>query len=147
MGKINKGFSLIELVITLAMLLIMVAGILAWINPLKRINQAKDTKVKSDIDQIASSLQHYFALSLTYPVNPSTELITSGDLRTYPIPPDGGSYSYLRNASCPNTGCEVCVYGSLYDPSNPALRTQDPVWCWRSASGALSEMPRVNCTP
>ncbi|MFH0863902.1 MAG: type II secretion system protein [Candidatus Gottesmanbacteria bacterium] len=138
------GFTIIELVFVIAMIGIFAVAIIVLINPIKRINQARDSKVKSDISQIATGLQNYFVLNSLFPTSPETTLVTSGDLRTYPIPPEGGSYIYSRSNVCVAGACEASIYGTLKDPS---ISGSGNVWCWRSATGKMIELSLSSCTP
>lgn len=141
----SRGFTLIELLIVIAILGILSGGVFIAINPLKRINQAKDSKIKNDVGQLAQALQAYYTTSQYYPTALS-DLVTSGDLK---ITPTG--YSYYRNSNCatsPYTGCEAVVYATLNDP----VATGN-VWCWRSATNVASEVssaggpPPTACSP
>src|SRR3990167_9716932 len=87
------GFTLIELLIVVAILGILIAVSFIAINPAKRQNQAKDSKIKADIDQIATGLGAYFTTyqPQTYPADIS-EVVNNKDLKSLPTPPNSGTY-------------------------------------------------------
>ena len=50
---------MLELLVVIAVLGILAVAIITALNPVKKTNQAKDSNVKSDINQIANALQAY----------------------------------------------------------------------------------------
>ncbi|MBI2599192.1 prepilin-type N-terminal cleavage/methylation domain-containing protein [Candidatus Curtissbacteria bacterium] len=93
--QLRAGFTLVELLIAIAILAILSAGVLVAINPAKRQNQAEDAQIKSDIGQIATAAQSYFSSGIvgSYPTN-LTVLVTNSDLKNLPTPPNSVSYEY-----------------------------------------------------
>ena len=145
--NLQKGFTLIELLIVIAILGVISAAVIAAINPAKRINQANDGSLKSDIGSIATAMQSYYTLNQFYPAT-VVALVTSGDMKTEPkIPPaKTTSYTVTRSAgvtctTAPYTNCEVAVSGALNDPA-----TVGNVWCWRSSTNIASEVAAAACT-
>lgn len=139
----RKAFTLIELLVVIALFAVLIAGSVIAINPGKRINQANDSKIYSDIGQIGLSLKAYYTDNSYYPVN-LTDLVSAGDLKSLPAAPDGASYNYTRTSGCntaPYDNCESMVYYSLFDPD-----TTGNVWCWRSALGQAQELSAAACT-
>ena len=68
MGTLKrKSFTLIELLIVIAILGILSAAILIAINPGKRTAQARDAQRKNDISAIANALVGYYTLFGAYP--------------------------------------------------------------------------------
>lgn len=132
----RRGFTLIELLVVIAILGILAGGVMMVINPAKRINQAKDTKIKSDISQIAQAEQVYYNSTgggIVYTFD-ATKL----DLKSVPTPPDGGIYTINCNN---NTNCtEIVVYTALKDPTAPGN-----VWCWQSSTGQATEIAVSSC--
>lgn len=143
----KKGFTLIELLIVIAILGVIAAAVIAAINPAKRINQANDAALKSDVGSIATAMQAYYTLNQTYPATVAA-LVTSGDIKTEPkIPPARTvSYTVVRTAgtactTAPYTNCESAIYGALNDPATAAN-----VWCWRSSTNTAAETTVATCT-
>ncbi len=141
-----KGFTLIELLIVIAIIGILAAAVLIAINPTKRQNQAKDSNIKSDIASISTALQAYYtspglpnSFSGTYPKDLVT-LQTNNDLKSIPVPPGGGTYSYVKNPlacdptlAVPVACTDVAVYGTMTEDSTK-------VWCWQSSTGKASSV-------
>lgn len=63
----SKAFTLIELLITMALMSILASALLIAINPLKRSQQARDAIRKSDISAIQNALEVYYAENNGYP--------------------------------------------------------------------------------
>lgn len=130
----NKGFTLIELLIVIAVLGVLAAAVVSAINPVKKINQAKDSTLKSDMGQIVNALQANVTVKNgAYPINLQA-LVTSGELKSVPNQPNNGpAYNYVRSAdpACttePYTGCEAAVWGIAFDAATPSI------YCWDSTT-------------
>ncbi|KKR56461.1 MAG: hypothetical protein UU05_C0035G0006 [Candidatus Curtissbacteria bacterium GW2011_GWA1_40_47] len=65
--KLQNSFTLIELLIVIAILGILAAAVLVTVNPSKRAAQARDAQRKNDISAIANALIGYYALIGVYP--------------------------------------------------------------------------------
>ena len=147
-----KGFTLIELLIVIAILGILAAAVLIAINPTKRQNQAKDANIKSDVASISTALQAYYtspglpnSFSGTYPKDLVT-LQTNNDLKSIPVPPGGGAYTYIKNpATCdPTLAVPVaCTDVAVYNVMN---EDNTQVWCWQSSTGKASPLAQAACT-
>lgn len=73
------GFTMIELLIVIAVLGILAVAVLSAINPIEQINRGKDTGSRSDAEQLVSAVDRYYAGKGFYPwmasstsLNPST---------------------------------------------------------------------------
>lgn len=108
-----KGFSLVEIIIVIALLAITISGTIFLINPLGQYNKAQDVKRQHDVAQIRTALATYFADRECYP----------SSLAILPTPPAIGAEPYIKqlpkdpqtntdylyrydtaNASCPKWG-------------------------------------------
>jgi prepilin-type N-terminal cleavage/methylation domain-containing protein len=61
------GFTMIELLIVIAVLGILAVAVLAAINPIEQINRGRDTGSRSDAEQLLSAIDRYYAGKGFYP--------------------------------------------------------------------------------
>lgn len=61
------GFTMIELLIVIAVLGILAVAVLAAINPIEQINRGRDTGSRSDAEQLLSAIDRYYAAQGNYP--------------------------------------------------------------------------------
>lgn len=61
------GFTMIELLIVIAVLGILAVAVLASINPIEQINRGRDTGSRSDAEQLLSAIDRYYAAQGIYP--------------------------------------------------------------------------------
>lgn len=67
-GNIKKlGFTMIELLIVIAVLGILAVAVLAAINPIEQINRGRDTGSRSDAEQLISAVDRFYASQGYYP--------------------------------------------------------------------------------
>ena len=140
--KIRRGFTLIELLITIAIIGILSAAVLVGINPIQKLNQANDSKAKSDVGQIATAMQSYFTSNQSFPTTAqgTAQLATYNELKVVPVAPTGYTYTYT---ACTTAPCTAFSMGSTLK----APVTAGSVWCFRSAAGVAAEAVPSNCVP
>ena len=63
----QAGFTMIELLIVIAILGILAVAVLSAINPVEQINRGRDTGSRSDAEQLLSALDRYNAFAGYYP--------------------------------------------------------------------------------
>ncbi|HOZ03027.1 MAG TPA: type II secretion system protein [Candidatus Woesebacteria bacterium] len=63
----NLGFTMIELLIVIAILGILAVVVLSAINPLEQINRGRDTAKRSDAEQLLSAFERYNAFNGFFP--------------------------------------------------------------------------------
>lgn len=103
MKKLNKGFTLIELLVVIAVLGILAAVVLVAINPTARIQDARNSGVRSDIGQVGTAIEAYFTENNgSYPAALSN-LTADDQLKQLPSLPSGR-----------DTGCAVDSYTDGY---------------------------------
>jgi prepilin-type N-terminal cleavage/methylation domain-containing protein len=83
----NKGFTLIELMIVVAIISVLVGLVVVAINPVKMLGEAKDGRARSDLNQVKAALQLYHNENSRYPT--AAEMLTT----------------------C-TTGATICFYGT-----------------------------------
>ena len=69
------AFTMIELLIVIAILGILAVAVLAAINPVEQINRGRDTGSRSDAEQLLSAIDRFYAYRGYYPwtTNPNNE--------------------------------------------------------------------------
>ncbi len=68
--KLQKGFTLIEMIIVVGIIAILSVGVLTVLNPGAQFSKAGNAKRKSDLSQIQKALESYYADRGRYPPNP-----------------------------------------------------------------------------
>lgn len=65
--KEKAGFTMIELLIVIAVLGILATAVLSAINPIEQINRGKDTGTRSDAEQLIGAIDRFYTASGYYP--------------------------------------------------------------------------------
>lgn len=63
----KKGFTLVELLIVIALIGILSVAVLSTINPIEQTNKARDSALKNDASEILGAIERYYASQSTYP--------------------------------------------------------------------------------
>lgn len=66
-NNVNGGFTLIEIIISMAILGVVTSTVLVVINPGRRLAQGRDTKRIADVKQIGNILKAYYTANSVYP--------------------------------------------------------------------------------
>jgi prepilin-type N-terminal cleavage/methylation domain-containing protein len=70
-----QGFTLVELLIVIALLGVIATIVIAAINPIEQANKARDAGYKNDASELVSAIQRYYASQSNFPwttLNPAT---------------------------------------------------------------------------
>lgn len=104
----KKGFTLIELVIVIAVIGILSGVVINVLNPDTFRNKAQDARRKTDLVSVQSALELYFSNNNHYPIKASAvilpdglkeELVGGGYASSIPQDPGSGSYTYQSTAN------------------------------------------------
>lgn len=104
----NKGFTLVELVIAVAILVIVSGGVLYLIDPIGLAKRSRDSRRKADLEVIRQALELYRAdePNKYYPVTESYPgALEPSYISNVPEDPGGGNYSYARTSNSTYTLC------------------------------------------
>lgn len=138
-----KGFTLIELLVVIAVLGVLAAAIIAAINPITKINQAKDSNIKNEIAQLSGALQAYYTgggATATYPL--SLAALTVNELKALP---SSATWVYATAPTgCTGLAASLCTSASVYGTLN--ITTAGAAWCWRSNGSAPLATTAAGCT-
>lgn len=79
-SPLNKGFTLVELLVVIALIGVMAVAVLSAINPIEQVNKGADTGVRSDTEQLLGAIDRYYSVHQFYPWQSGTTDITHADL-------------------------------------------------------------------
>ena len=60
-NKLLRGFTLVELLIVIALIAILSVAVLSTINPIEQSNKARDARVQNDAAELMGALERYYA--------------------------------------------------------------------------------------
>ena len=66
-SKLRQGFTMIELLIVIAVLGVLAIAVLSAINPIEQIDKGRDTGDRSDSEQLLSAIDRFYASLQYYP--------------------------------------------------------------------------------
>lgn len=103
-NSLQSAFTLVELLVVIAVLGVLAASVLIAINPLEQLARGRDAGRISAVTQIGKAVQAYYTQNGSVYPTQLTDLQTSKDLANIPSNPGynggaSGSYSYTQNAN------------------------------------------------
>jgi len=146
-----KGFTLIELLIVMGVLAVLMGVIVVGIDPLDKIESARDSKAQQDANTIATAMEAYAAgHEGDYPCNTgvfdSAAVVLSGELKAVPSAPSGRTYNYsLCTATNGAFASEVKSKKFTTDTNSPFYAGDPAYWVWCASSGKAEQMTSVAC--
>ena len=129
MASNKRGFTLVELVVVMAVLGILAGVLIVGLNPAAQFKKSRDGRRRADLEQIRSALEMCYADEGSYPVGSlsSGSNITCGGTTYMTIPADplaGKSYTYGSA-----DGITYSISASLdfnQDPDYPTYKVYNP---------------------
>ena len=119
----RTGFTLLELLLTIAILAILAAVTTAVINPISQMSQARDSQRKSDVSEIHKAVQQYFIDKGSYPATVLDDNLVYNICTSQTYLPDSSSSS----GSPGQSGCGDLVNISRVMPAYLSGIPTDPM--------------------
>lgn len=141
MKKTNEGFTLIELIVVIAIIAVL-TGLVSFNFQQARM-KARDISRKSDLKQIANALEAYKNDNQAYPADAKAELVSSGYMKEFFKDPkeilQSGSwvdYTYVLGADTLQYTLQAC----LENTGDPARKTNPVTTCGPNNGGVIYEI-------
>jgi len=117
----NFGFTMIELLIVIAILGILAVAVLSAINPVEQINRGRDTGMRSDAEQLLNAIDRYDAFQGYKPWATSATATAAQLAVTFTLVQDtsGGGTAWVDSA----TGSDCAVLSKLANGDTGATTT------------------------
>jgi prepilin-type N-terminal cleavage/methylation domain-containing protein len=144
----GRGFTLIELLVVIAVLGVLAAAIVVAINPVQKINQANDAKVKNDVAQIATAEQSYYTRNQYYTGGGTAvqDLVNAGELTIQPVAPNGYSaYTIQVNPAGCTTALKTCTSITVVGDVKAPATSGNTKWCFHTSTGVAAEGTAATC--
>ena len=104
--KQMKGFTLVELLIVIALIAILSVAVLATINPIEQANKAKDSSTQNDAAEVLNAYERFYANANKYP----------WEMYTKTVPALSVDSSIFYNST--QAGFGICYGDVLVDSAN-----------------------------
>lgn len=123
----NNGFTLMELLVVIAVLGILASVILTIVDPAEKIRTANDVKVKNDVRTVANAFESYQTSNAGYYTGASsTSLVQNGYLKLWP---SSNGFGISVTATIAHS------YGVVTSKSNKGSCTDTMYWTFNSTDG------------
>jgi prepilin-type N-terminal cleavage/methylation domain-containing protein len=113
---LNVGFTLVELLVVVALIAVLAVAVLSTINPIEQTNRARDAKFRNDAAEIVNAAERYFTVKSYFPWSHATYCGTGAIVAGDPLPWTDGSGGAVgicaANGVCSsiNAGCLITDY-------------------------------------
>lgn len=142
LSALQKGFTLIELIIVIAILGVLAVVLITTIDPLDKINAANDSGVVSSIAQFGKANDTYAATHDNSYVGGGTvdaalaDLLAAGESKigSY-VPPTGYTVGYITTAACTTAGKTCLNYVFSVTDLKSKKNTAKPMYVWANGQG------------
>ena len=158
----TKGFTMIELLIVIAVLGVLAVAVLATINPIEQINRGRDTGSRGDTEQLLSAIDRYNANKGLWPWQDGAQddpVLAWGQVTSsYPASPNCSTIGLLSTTT--QQGCtgtdevKQSFANRVVSASTNALflaysgNTGDSVYiCFNPQSAAFQKQADDRCPP
>lgn len=142
----TAGFTLIELLVVISVIGVLAVAVLATINPIEQINRSRDTRTRSDAQQLNAASERFYATQELYPWNKTLNTLPD---TVYQFTPGTTSDAWLD---------ELTSVDEVKAAFITRLRSNDDVWllkpvgssstletCFRPVSKALQLEAATTC--
>lgn len=82
---LHKGFTLVELLIVIALLGALAIGLIGALDPFEQLKKGTDTGTRDLVNQVQTAVLRYYATTSKMPWTPEATAFTSVDLSTTPV--------------------------------------------------------------
>lgn len=112
MSTYKRAFTLIELLVVISIISILISvGVVSY---LKSIKVSRDSKRKTDLEQIRQALETYRSEEGSYPATAtwSSDLVGGDYISAIPSDPKDGTYTYTKGSGATYTLCASLELGT-----------------------------------
>ena len=82
----KKGFTLVEMLIVIAIIGVLAVAVLSAINPIEQMRKARDTRRKSNASELLNAVERYYATREAWPTSFTTAGAENGSTCSVAVP-------------------------------------------------------------